>query len=56
MSTYDSLDFNTLMDCDSIAASTEEIIWSDDDTIVADQEVLWEEGEQRILHYWKSYN
>lgn len=44
MSMYDSLDFDSLMECDSIAASTEEILWSDDDTIVADQEVLWQEG------------
>lgn len=41
---YDSLDFN-YTECNSIAASTDEIIWSDDETIVADQETLWQEGE-----------
>lgn len=44
MSVYDSIDFDSLMECNSIAASTEEILWSDDDTIVADQEVLWQDG------------
>lgn len=39
-----SLDFDSFMDCKSIAASTEEILWSDDDTIVAEQEVIWNEG------------
>lgn len=49
---YDSLDFDSLMECDSIAASTEEILWSDDDTIVADQEVLWEEGLLYFIFYF----
>lgn len=33
-----------LDDCQSIAASTDEIIWSDDDTIVADMEDVWNQG------------
>lgn len=45
---YDSLDFD-YTECNSIAASTDEIIWSDDDTIVADQETLWEEGKKKNL-------
>lgn len=40
-----SVDLDSLMECESIAASTEEIIWSDDDTIVADQELIWQEGK-----------
>lgn len=39
-----SLDFDSFMECKSIAASTEEILWSDDDTIIAEQEVIWNEG------------
>lgn len=39
-----SLDFDSFLDCKSIAASTEEILWSDDDTIIAEQEVIWNEG------------
>lgn len=45
---YDSLDFD-YTECDSIAASTDEIIWSDDDTIVADQEVVWQEGKKLVI-------
>lgn len=45
---YDSLDFN-YTECDSIAASTDEIIWSDDDTIVADQDVVWQEGKKLVI-------
>lgn len=41
-----STDFDTIMDCESIAASTEEILWSDDDTIVAEQEHVWHEGKK----------
>lgn len=41
---YDSLDFD-YTECNSIAASTDEIIWSDDDTIVADQEIVWQDGK-----------
>lgn len=40
-----SLDFDSFMECKSIAASTEEILWSDDDTIIAEQEVAWNEGK-----------
>lgn len=39
------MDFNHLMECNNIAASTEEILWSDDETIIADQELIWQEGE-----------
>lgn len=42
---YDSLDFD-FTECKSLAASTDEIIWSDDDTIVGDQETAWHEGKQ----------
>lgn len=41
-----SMDFDSLMDCHSIAASTEEILWSDDDTIVPEQEQIWHNGEK----------
>lgn len=34
-----------LDDCHSIAASTDEILWSDDETIVADMENVWHEGK-----------
>lgn len=40
-----SVNFDIYMDCDSIAASTEEILWSDDDTVVAEQELVWQEGK-----------
>lgn len=43
-----SIDFDSLMECESIAASTEEILWSDDDTVVADQELVWKEGKLLI--------
>ncbi|KAL1491598.1 hypothetical protein ABEB36_012170 [Hypothenemus hampei] len=41
-----SLDFDSLLDCyeNDISASTEEILWSDDETIVAEQEHIWNEG------------
>lgn len=40
-----SLDFDTILECDSIAAgSSDEMLWSDDDTIVAEQEHIWNEG------------
>lgn len=45
---YDSLDFN-YTECNSIAASTDEIIWSDDETIVADQETVWQEGKSNFI-------
>ncbi|XP_018576383.1 protein TANC2 isoform X3 [Anoplophora glabripennis] len=38
-----SIDFDSFMECNSIAASTEEILWSDDETIIAEQEVVWNE-------------
>ncbi|KAK4881567.1 hypothetical protein RN001_004886 [Aquatica leii] len=38
-----NLNLDNFMECQSIAASTEEILWSDDDTIVADQEVIWQQ-------------
>ncbi|XP_068912887.1 protein TANC2 isoform X2 [Tenebrio molitor] len=41
MTTRASMDFDSFMDCDSIAASTEEILWSDDETIIAEQENIW---------------
>lgn len=34
-----------LGDCPSIAASTDEILWSDDETIVADMEDVWNQGQ-----------
>lgn len=40
-----SMDFDSFMECDSIAASTEEILWSDDETIIAEQEMVWHEGK-----------
>lgn len=46
-----SLDFDSFMECKSIAASTEEILWSDDDTIIAEQEVVWNEGQCRHSLY-----
>ncbi|XP_028135777.1 protein TANC2 isoform X4 [Diabrotica virgifera virgifera] len=36
-----SIDFDMLSECHSLAASTEEILWSDDDTIIAEQEATW---------------
>lgn len=45
MEMNNSMDFDSLMDCKSIAASTEEILWSDDDTIIADQEQVWHDGK-----------
>lgn len=50
---YDSLDFN-YSDCNSIAASTDEILWSDDDTIVADQETLWQDGKKHSHNVFSS--
>lgn len=44
-----SLDFDSFMECKSIAASTEEILWSDDDTIIAEQEVVWNEGNYIVV-------
>lgn len=41
-----SINFDSLMECKSIAASTEEILWSDDDTIIAEQEMIWNEGRK----------
>lgn len=38
------MDFDSFMECESLAASTDEILWSDDETIIADQEVVWHEG------------
>ncbi|CAG9769583.1 unnamed protein product [Ceutorhynchus assimilis] len=41
-----SIDFDDLLDCNkSLAASTEEILLSDDDTIVAEQEHIWNEAK-----------
>lgn len=48
-----SLDIDSFMECESIAASTEEILWSDDDTIVADQELIWQAG--RIFFLTKNH-
>lgn len=42
-----SIDFDSFMESESIAASTEEILWSDDDTIIAEQEVVWNEGNSQ---------
>ncbi|XP_057656321.1 protein TANC2 isoform X2 [Diorhabda carinulata] len=36
-----SIDFDMFSECESLAASTEEILWSDDDTIIAEQEITW---------------
>jgi hypothetical protein len=47
MTTRASMDFDSFMDCDSIAASTEEILWSDDETIIAEQENIWHKGESK---------
>lgn len=44
-----SIDFDTFMECNSIAASTEEILWSDDETIIAEQEVVWNEGRWAFI-------
>ncbi|XP_015833767.1 protein TANC2 isoform X2 [Tribolium castaneum] len=41
MAMRESMEFDSFMDCDSIAASTEEILWSDDETIIAEQENIW---------------
>lgn len=38
-------------DCHSIAASTDEILWSDDETIVADMEEVWNQGILNIISY-----
>lgn len=40
-----SIDFDNFMECQSIAASTDEILWSDDETIIAEQEAVWNEGK-----------
>ncbi|KAF5280677.1 hypothetical protein FQA39_LY05325 [Lamprigera yunnana] len=43
-----NLNLDSFMECDSIAASTEEILWSDDDTIIADQEIIWQQGTRKF--------
>lgn len=45
MAIRESMEFDSFMDCDSIAASTEEILWSDDETIIAEQENIWHQGK-----------
>ncbi|KAJ3650774.1 hypothetical protein Zmor_016854 [Zophobas morio] len=48
MATRESMDFDSFMDCESIAASTEEILWSDDETIIAEQESIWHQGKKKM--------
>ncbi|KYB28478.1 hypothetical protein TcasGA2_TC032540 [Tribolium castaneum] len=59
MAMRESMEFDSFMDCDSIAASTEEILWSDDETIIAEQENIWHQAiidkdffnkNERIVH------
>lgn len=53
------LDFGSYMDCASLAASTDEILWSDDETIIAEQEVLWKEGKntkELLNRFRKNFN
>lgn len=40
-----SIDFDLFLESQSLAASTEEILWSDDDTIIAEQEITWNKGK-----------
>lgn len=41
-----SLDFDSIiLDCNNLSTSSEEIMWSDDETIVAEQEQIWNEGK-----------
>lgn len=43
-----SLDFETVFEYDNLSDSTEEILWSDDETIVAEQEHIWNEGRYHL--------
>lgn len=45
-----SLDFDSILDCNHLSTSSEEIMWSDDETIVAEQEQIWNEGKCRYKH------
>lgn len=44
-----SLDFDSILDYNNLSTSSEEIMWSDDETIVAEQEQIWNEGKCRYL-------
>lgn len=47
-----SIDFDNFMECESIAASTDEILWSDDETIIAEQEAVWNEGKYKEKSFY----
>lgn len=50
-----SLDFDSIiLDCNNLSTSSEEIMWSDDETIVAEQEQIWNEGKCRYEQKMKN--